>query len=447
MDVTNKTVKKLVLIILSTVFIFSCGGGAGQDNGEQNESESVVTSTLNSISFTSVSRENINITGVGGVEEAVVTFTTLDTEGRPISEIDVEFTIAGSGGGASLSSRSGVTDISGQVSVVVASGETRGNFQVEASASATVDGVVVNFDALSRDIVVSTGLATAESLSLGVSDFTVSANRIGEPVTLTVQVSDIFGNAVRQGTQVDFYAQGLRSDGTYGPFGAIEEPSSCTISSESSCSIIWRNGRAPANGVVYILATVPGAEEFTDANRNGIYDLGELFVDSREVFIEANGTPGYQVPEFFIDSIFENGVWDSVGDGVYNGPCREMDCAGGTSTVLIGAQHSIVTSAALSPARNCGADLIEPLAENTTFEVQVCDAFGNTVLPGSTITLEIVGGDFSERTETLITVSEVQVSPLPVEFAFTADDDPNTRGLVILTVAVDNVETVFEWPF
>jgi hypothetical protein len=73
----------------------------------------------------------------------------------------------------------------------------------------------------------------------------------------------------------------------------------------------------PRDGMVTVIAYVPGEEGFADVNRNGKYDDGEPFVDMGEPFVDANDNGVRDSNEWFADVNGDgaytpaNGVWDA----------------------------------------------------------------------------------------------------------------------------------------
>ncbi len=66
----------------------------------------------------------------------------------------------------------------------------------------------------------------------------------------------------------------------------------------------------PRDGLVTVIAYVPGEEGFADVNRNGQYDAGEPFVDLGEPFVDANDSGEWDTTEWFAD-VNGNGKWDA----------------------------------------------------------------------------------------------------------------------------------------
>ncbi len=94
------------------------------------------------------------------------------------------------------------------------------------------------------------------------------------------------------------------------PFPRAEEPSQLDFS-------LTRN---PRDGLITVMAYVVGEEHFEDKNNNGVYDLGEQFVDQGEPFVDSNDNNVWDPGEIVIPELqngIDNGVWDPP-NGVYD---------------------------------------------------------------------------------------------------------------------------------
>jgi len=301
----------------------------------------VQAASAGSIQFISTSPTNIALQGTGGSgrsETSTVTFRVIDSIGNPVQNVGVDFSLTTSVGGITISPDTSVegpaqTDTNGNVDVIVQSGTIPTPVRVVASlaSDATISTV-------SDELVISTGIADVNSLSLSASDLNPEGWSIdGITSTITARVADHFNNPVPDGTAVSFTTE----------FGSVED--SCTTA-DGLCSVVWtsqsprvptpalrdpaaitrRLGDAVAEctrfdgtntnlnaagypcfyanataattsqaaffgglGQVYgnrvtIRATVLGEESFTDSNANGQFDAGEAFTDLTEAFIDYN---------------------------------------------------------------------------------------------------------------------------------------------------------------
>ena len=308
----------------------------------------------------------------------------LDLPGRkPLAGVEVTFSLASTAGGITLNTTSGVSDSNGLVRVVVRAGNVATSTQVIASFDAdNGDGTTSPQSAGSNQIIVGTGLAQQNGISVSVSDFhPVGAAGIdGIESTITVRLVDRFGNPVTDGTSVVFRTE----------YGAIDTSCVTGVSNglrvggdapqTGTCSVLWTSqaprfpvfdrdriqtieddnsydcpshtgsfGPCPDDlGAIRglrstVTITVVGEEFFVDANGNGRYDEGETFENLPEAFTDHNEdgvyTPfaGPNCPppssaadceaagaaeefiDFNNDGEYNENVDPNTGEGVYNG--------------------------------------------------------------------------------------------------------------------------------
>lgn len=322
----------------------------------------VQAASAGSIQFISTAPSSIALQGTGGSgrsETSTVTFRVIDSIGNPVQNVGVDFELTTSVGGITISPDTSVegpaqTDTLGNVDVIVQSGTIPTPVRVVASlaADATISTV-------SDELVISTGIADFNSLSLSASNLNPEGWALdGIESLITARVADHFNNPVPDGTAVSFTTE----------FGSIED--SCTTT-DGLCSVTWtsQSPRVPTPalrdaaaitrrlgdgvaectqfdgtdtnlntvgypcfytnataattteasffgglGQVYgnrvsIRATVLGEESFTDSNANGQFDAGEAFTDLTEAFIDDNE------------------------DGVFDGKLQNGAAAGGAADI------------------------------------------------------------------------------------------------------------------
>lgn len=304
----------------------------------------------------------------------------LDLDSRkPLAGVTVNFALTNALGGTTLVNTSAVTNSQGLVVVNVSAGNVATSTVVTASFDTSSNQQQA---ASSNQIVISTGLAQQNGISVSASQFHVpgAGDIDGVESTITVRLVDRFGNPVADGTSVVFTTE----------YGAVDtscltgtrngERASADTPAVGTCSVLWTSqaprfpvfnqdliqtivddgsydcpshtgsfGPCPDDlGAIRglrstVTITVVGEEFFVDANGNGIYDDGESFENLPEAFTDHNEdgvyTPfaGPQCPapssvenceaagssEEFIDfngdGMYSENVDPNTGEGVYNG--------------------------------------------------------------------------------------------------------------------------------
>lgn len=328
----------------------------------------VLAADAGSIVFVDASPENISIKGTGGDESSTVKFKVLDTNGNPVANKQVSFSLNTSVGGLTLSPVTATTNNLGVAQTVVTSGTVATTVRVTAS----IDGTAPLIASQSSVLVISTGKPDQDSFSLSAEILNAEGWDVdGTEVKVTARLADAFNNPVPNGTAVYFTTEG----------GAIDP--SCTTTN-GVCTVIWRSQNARPDGIslvdgsgtqvrnptpvlvetggryygaygqkfggrATITATAVGEESFPDTNGNGRfdaaemdaflngtdvsgrgYDLTDAYVDHNEDGLfnpqQAGGQDGGENEElidFDVDGVFD------VADGKYNGVlCSEPAHAG-----------------------------------------------------------------------------------------------------------------------
>ncbi|HUD34279.1 MAG TPA: hypothetical protein VMR43_14900, partial [Variovorax sp.] len=222
----------------------------------------VAAPTATAVTFVGASPTQIYVAGAGNAEQSILSFKVLSSANTVLAGQAVNFTLQQNPAGVTLGQISAITDANGLATVTVSAGTVPGPLKVRAAldANATVFSE-------SQNLTVASGPASQKFMSLSVSKFSLEAANIdGTASTLTVRVADRQGNAVVDGTVVNFTAEG-------GQVG-----SSCattTVNKISSCTVnfVSQNPR-PANGRVSVLAYLEGTKDYTDLNGNNRYDAG-----------------------------------------------------------------------------------------------------------------------------------------------------------------------------
>ncbi|TLU67528.1 hypothetical protein FE810_00840 [Thalassotalea litorea] len=329
---------------------------AGGVNLAASATVNVLAADAGSLEFVSATPENISLQGVGGQESSTVIFRVQDTNGNPVSNTRVNFSLNTDVGGISLEPSFATTNGNGEVQTVVNSGSVATTVRVTASIADSSPAI----SSQSSLLVVSTGIPDQDSFSLSADVLNPEGWSIdGTEVVVTARMADAFNNPVPDGTAVSFTAEG----------GSIQ-PSCVTI--DGKCSVVWVSQYPRPEGKIIgdefsepsltpygqkyggratIVATAIGEESFPDANGNGrfddtevtafmgtdvsgaAYDLAEAFVDHNEDGVynpQEGGTEIGGENEEFID--FNGGGNFDKADGLYNGSLCSIPAHAGCNT-------------------------------------------------------------------------------------------------------------------
>ncbi|WGO99842.1 hypothetical protein QFX18_07185 [Saccharophagus degradans] len=332
MDKITRFLGRLTAFFSFMVMLTACGG-APSDNpnvtapssnsGGGTDTEVEVNDGVINIEFVSASNEQVFLKGQGGVETSVITFKASDSNGDPLANVAVSFELNTTIGGVALLGETlgKRTGSGGLVAITL----TSGTVPTPARITATVDGS--GETAISDDITISTGVPVIDRFSLGINpDLFVddAASRNNIEAELVVIASDQAGNPAFDGVRVSFWSP---------ESGQVE--SNCILVG-GQCTVIWRSAVSLLNNErqVSVLAYTRGAEPFEDLNANSLYDEGEVYYDFPEMYLDTDGSGSYTIGEPFIDEDGDQ-VWDSAGNGLYDGPCpsRAESCSGKDTVV------------------------------------------------------------------------------------------------------------------
>lgn len=251
----------------------------------------VAAPTAAAVTFINSAPAQIFVAGIGAIEQSVVSFKVLSSANTALQGTSVNFSLQANPGSVTLSTSSGTTDSAGIVTVTVSSGPLPGPVKVRAAL--TANSTVF---ADSQNLTVASGPPSQKFMSLSASVFNIEgATADGIPTTLTVRIADRQGNAVVDGTVVNFTAEG-------GQVGRTCATTTTNLISSCSVNFISQNPR-PANGRVSVLAYLEGTKDYIDLNNNNRYDSGDTLVqigdayrDDNEDLLYESGTDGFVFP-------------------------------------------------------------------------------------------------------------------------------------------------------
>ena len=351
-------------------------------------SAATVTGTPASISFETATPATIAIIGTGGVENASVTFRVKDSNGNPIKDQAVTFSLNTTSGGITLSTTTGISAADGSVSTTVRSGTIPTPVRVKATLTSNP---IVN--AISSQLVVSTAIPHQRGFSVAPQTLNIEAFNVdGVQSDITARLADRYGNLVPDNTAVSFRTEGGVS---------LAAPSCKTLN--GACTISFQSaGLRPVDGRLTITATAVGEESFTDLNGNGLFDSGEPFDDLPEAFVDGNEDGAHQASEEFFD-FNKNGGY-SAADMFFNGVLRQAGAPGDQNIdvrqniVIVLSTGSAIISTNLPQIDlgGCPNEAAVPPAAFTkpiqTASITVRDLNGNTMPAGTKIEFSATNG-------------------------------------------------------
>lgn len=387
------------------------------------------------IQFVTATPAVLGVTGSGGPTTAAVIFKVTDTQGGPIPNQSVNFTLVGPTGAyigtvdGSPNTATGTTNSLGNVTVPLNSGNVAG--PVTITASVTVSGTT--FNTSTSVISIGGAVPSAKHFSIATQRFNLPGLvRFGVENDLSVFLADRFSNYnILAGTQVSFFTEA----------GAVD--TSVTLSDTGSGVVKIRTQlplpySVPATHPFYpnalgwlrVIAVTRGEETFGDANGNGIFDFGvDVFntatMDLGEPFVDSNDNglwdgpncnlplpgPNQNTPpagvlnpvacdpahpgEHFVDTN-NNGQYDGP-NGVWDGPgCTQAGCNQSpniwTSIMLQFTGHPICT---VSPQNGW----VIPNGGLQVFTITIRDVNNNVPVPGVTLSGVAMNNSSGSRTD------------------------------------------------
>ena len=276
---------------------------------------------------------------------------------------------------------------------------------------------------------------------------------------LTATAYDRFGNAVPDGTAVNFTSEcgGIVDPENGGPRGACE-----TVN--GNCQLEWRSQPAAdtvcADNRVTIMAHALGEEAFSDDNGDGYYTNGESFSDNSEAFRNDNESsdvdgPTYDAGELFID-LDNDGSFSGATPianapaGLYNGIACVSDgtvCSGDAISVFSNIEivaGPLDASSLTVTVEDAAAVLLDPAVDPMvpgSYVVRVTDAFGNVPPLGTVVSASATG-------ECEVATPDATMSNSNAQQAFTAGvsiiasgaNDATTTDTITVSVTIPESE-------
>lgn len=405
------------------------------------------------LQFASATPSTISIKGAGGKETSTIIFKVVDTNGLPVSNAVVDFSLTNNVGGVSLAPSQGTTQADGTVQTIVSAGTVANIVRVNAvlHSNAAIQTV-------SGNLTISSGLPHQNGFSLSASTHNPEFySRDGQSITLTVFAADHFGNKVPDGTPISFRTES--GIGTLVPTSCVTTDGTCTIkmfSSGNRAALVGDGGgagNALDSGRQTVIAYTEGEESYTDLNGNGMYDSGEPFTDLPEAYIDANEDGVHQATEEFVDfgtlSSPADGTYTNA-DGLFNGNLRAAGLTGSKSIsvrdsqVIVWSGSTANITATTPSIESSGVDLrynlssctagVKVVPPSTSFNLKIVDARGNIMPAGTLVKISTTNGILSSKTSYTVQDGTPRVGSVPV-FGVTMQSDitqkADTNGLPI----------------
>lgn len=328
----------------------------------------IAAPVANALTYVSAQPSQIFVSGSGAAEQSFLKFRALSGT-TPLANVLVAFEFTVNPGGASLGvigssvRATATTNATGDVEVPVFSGTIPGPVKVRASLVASPA-----IAAESQNITIASGPPSQRFMSLSATKFNIEGQNFdGASTKLTVRIADRQGNAVEDGTVINFTAEG----------GQVA--SSCAtlqVNKISACSVdfISQNPR-PVGGRVSVVAFTEGTKDYVDVNGNNRYDGGiDTLIQIGDVYRDDNEDRAFQTGEFQVPRGVSGATCPETG---WPFPGRKDTCSMALATTV--REQTVIFFSSSAPLFN----------DAPTFDVSVRDSNGTPVtvnIPGGTYT-------------------------------------------------------------
>ncbi len=347
----------------------------------------VAAPSASAVTFVSATPAQIFVAGSGAVEQAIVRFRVLSTTGATMPNEPVTFSLITNPGGVGIGSAGSIapvaatTDATGVAAVSVFSGTIPGPLTLRASLASNTA-----IFAESQNLTVASGPPSQRFMSLAPETFNIEgANLDGISTRLTVRIADRQGNAVVDGTVVNFTAEG----GQVTPSCATSR-----VNGISSCFVTFvsQNPR-PAGGRVSVLAYTEGTKDYTDVNANNRFDAGDTLVQLGDAYRDDDENGQFDVGEFRIPRNVSGAICAQAGAPF---PSIAGSCDGALATT-VRQQATILFSS--SSAVRTDLNVVRDGANNPTgVDVRIGSA-DNPLLPmpaGTRVAMAVVDSNTTD---------------------------------------------------
>jgi hypothetical protein len=361
---------------------------------------------LSNISVQSVQYTTMGVAQSGYQENNVITYIVHGTDGVDVSlpmpdGVEVAFDTGGNVTGGLHLSNTTATTVSGQVQTTAVSGTAATTFSVRAVA--TLSGV--SQDVTTQSIAIVGAKPSQQGMTLNCNRRNVGSyaehdgtnSQVDISVLCTVTLQDRFGNPIGVPTQVNFMAEGGsivspvatstapatlgQATTTFRTLGALPRRVA-PVAGEPYVEIGAGEDleiKNPRDGFITIMAYTTGEEQFVDLNGNGVWDVGEPFIDMGEPFLDTDDSGVWAAGKPFVDH---------TGTGNYDGPNSTWD-----SNTLIWAETRILATGNPVTASGSGFDpesgISVPWGGTTDVSLRLADENLNPPRPQTSTTLAV----------------------------------------------------------
>lgn len=348
---------------------------------------SVTSAALGSVTFVSATPTFVGMIGTPYASQSTLVYRVTNVNGGPVPNTKVTFTPSNAVGGLFVSPVENTTDANGMVQTTLNAGSAQTVVRVRASAQVSSGQTLTT---QSEQLIISTGIPDADSVSLSVEKFSLDGRCDGDSSQITIRLADRYNNPVPANTAVSFTAEGGKINSACFTGDPIADP----LTEAGVCSVLFNvQNPVPADGRVSILASALGEESFTDQNSNGFFDTGETIKDILEPFVDNNENGVYNSGEFFRDAN-GNSTYETALNGTFEGyrcdspgvNCRSVTTPIGQNIVIAFSDGRPVASAL------AGNQPIYQTSASGMFTVTIEDANGNSLPTGTTYKLTVSNG-------------------------------------------------------
>lgn len=275
----------------------------------------VVGSPDNIIANTPIPAQ-IFVAGNGLTEQATVSFQVRSGT-TPLDNQKVRVSILNNVGGIEFGSRGNTsptvltTNSSGLVSLTIFSGTIPTPVKIRAELESNPSVFTET-----QNLTIASGPPSQRFLSLSASKYSLDSGVDGDSTTVTAYVADRQGNAVPDGTVINFTAEG-------GQIGRSCTTTMANLISSCSVMLVTQDPR-PVNGRVSVLAYAEGTKDYDDLNGNNRFDAGsDTLTNMGDAYRDDNEDDSYTNGEFVVKRGVSGGTCASTGDRV---PARANTC-------------------------------------------------------------------------------------------------------------------------